>query len=230
MFWLVWDVTKRPGAAFLAGLVFAFAPYHLSRALAQAHLASIQWWPFYILFLRRAWQSLRWRDALAAAVFAALTLWSGLQLALLLGVWTAVYLLWSLAQCKTKRGPRLARVTAVALVAFWLTLPILWPLFKNFQALTTLAAAFDEGLSKQTDLLAYWLPPTTHPLWGRFTVPVYEKFVVNRAFTPFLGNGRASGSVCCVEMAGRSVFLGRERFALVVAGRRQRPAPQWRCV
>ncbi len=185
MFWLVWDMTKQPGAAFLAGLIFAFAPYHVSKALAQAHLASIHWWPFYILFLRRAWQGLRWRDVLAAAVFAALTLWSGLQLGLLLGVWTAVYLLWVLITQKTERGKRLVRVTAVALLTALLSLPILWPILQNLQTVTTLA--FDEGLSMQTDLLAYGVPPTLHPLWGRYMVSIYEKFVVNRAFMPYLG-------------------------------------------
>ncbi len=187
MFWLVWDMTKRPGAAFLAGLIFAFAPYHMSKALAQANLASIQWWPFYILFLRRTLRDVRWQDVVAAAVFAALTLWSGLQLALLLGMWTAVYLLWFLTKQKTERGKRMVRVTAVALITTLFSLPILWPILKNLPALTALASAYDEGLNKQTDLLAYWIPPTTHPLWGRYLVPIYEKFVVNRAFTPYLG-------------------------------------------
>jgi len=54
---------STPGA-FLCGLIFAFAPPHLTR-LGQLHLIAIQWVPFGLAFFHRYWQNgrpadLRW--------------------------------------------------------------------------------------------------------------------------------------------------------------------------
>jgi hypothetical protein len=43
MYLLVKDITEHTLASFLAGFVFAFAPYHISQVMAHAHLGSIHW-------------------------------------------------------------------------------------------------------------------------------------------------------------------------------------------
>ena len=40
-------------AAFLAGVVFAFSPYHFAHTLGHLQLIALQWIPFYVLFLIR---------------------------------------------------------------------------------------------------------------------------------------------------------------------------------
>lgn len=190
MFLLVWELTKQPVAAFVAGFVFAFAPYHLTQYLAHMHLGTIHWWPFYILFL---WRSLRqpdWGNAVLAGVFLALTFWSGLQLAVFLGLWTAVYLLWWGWQNRPISWLQTGRqLLLLGGAAFLLSLPIVWPILNNFSELVGTAAEVDESIIKQTDLLAYVVPPTYQPLWGEQMVPIYQTFRVNQAFMPYLGLG-----------------------------------------
>ncbi len=189
MFWLIYDLTRSPAGALFAGFVFAFAPYHLTQALSHAHLGSVQWWPWYALCLHRALHLGRKRDAAAAGFFAALTLWSGLQLAVMLALWTVVYLIGTIFIDRRSIHHYFLRLAGVlfivAAVALALCAPLLIPIARAWDSGWT--AGFDEGLSHQTDLLAYLVPPTYHPLWGDAVQPVYERFVANRAYMAYWG-------------------------------------------
>ncbi|HNT76599.1 MAG TPA: hypothetical protein PKH77_16430 [Anaerolineae bacterium] len=128
--------------------------------------------------------------ALAAGIFAALTLWTGLQLAVMLALWTVGYVGWLLV-----RSPRALsrwmelgkRLLVVAAVAGLLSAPLLIPIARAWKSGWT--EGFNEGVSHQTDLLAYLVPPTYHPLWGDQVQPIYERFIANRAYMPYLGYG-----------------------------------------
>ena len=187
MFLLVHDLTHYRPAAFLAGFIFAFAPYHLTQTLAHAHLGSIHWWPFYALFLRRALRRKRALDALCAGLFAALTLWSGLQLAVLLMLWTAAYVGWHVLSRRDPHTRCLYVIGIVGLVALVLSAPVVIPVLRGWREVTDKAVIFDEGMSGQTDLLAYLLPPAYHPLVGSHVLPLYDRFVNNREYMPYLG-------------------------------------------
>ncbi len=185
MFLLTREMTGQTLPALLSGFVFAFAPYHLSQALAHPHLGSIHWWPFYVLSLRRTIQRHRVVEALWAGLFAALTLWSGLQLAVLLALWTVLYLGWHLLlRQATLRSSGL--IALACIVALALSAPLLIPVARVPHRLAE-STKFDEGTRSQTDLLAYLLPPTYHPLLGPHTVNEYERFVANRVAMPYLG-------------------------------------------
>jgi len=192
MFLLVEDLTHVPSAAFLSGLIFTFAPYHLSQAWTHGHLGSIHWWPFYVLFLRRALRQRRIADAVLAGLFAALNLWSGLQLAVLLALWTVAYVGWYILRRRddgTEYGLfclGVIRITClVGIIALVLSAPVVLPVAREWNRAT--GAIFDESMTSQTDLLAYLLPPPYHPLVGPLVRPLYERFIDNREYIPYLG-------------------------------------------
>lgn len=56
MYLLVRDLTGRPGAAFVAGLAFAFAPYRVA-TLSHLQVLSSHWMPFVLVGLRRYFNS-----------------------------------------------------------------------------------------------------------------------------------------------------------------------------
>lgn len=186
MYALVHEITQHKPAAFLAGFVFAFAPYHLTQALSHAHLGSIHWWPFYVLYLRRLWGSERsqWQNSVAGGLFFALTIWSGLQLGVLLGLFTALFLLWHIRQTSRQR---VVQLLLLGVVTGALSAPILWPVVVNWRTLAGGTANFDEGESQQTDLLAYVAPPTYHPFWGEPMVAIYKRFEANQASMAYVG-------------------------------------------
>ncbi len=194
MFLLVYDMTNRVAAGFMAGFVFAFAPYHLTQALAHPHLGSVHWWPFFAVFLRRALLRHRIADILAAGFFAALTLWSGIQLALLLALWALLYIGWHVAGRIGSRAdfkklfPRVVLTAGlIVLVMLILSAPVTLPILRDWRTLPSAASAFDESITKQTDLLAYVVPPTYNPFVGAYVIPFYERFLANRSVMPYLG-------------------------------------------
>ena len=71
MFLLARRLTERAPEAFLAGLMFAWAPFLVTRGSGHYSLTAAAPLPFFMLALYRAWDSRRLRDAvLAGAVFA----------------------------------------------------------------------------------------------------------------------------------------------------------------
>ena len=194
-FLLVHEIAGDRAAALLAGFLFTFAPYHITQALAHANLSAIHWWPFYALFLHRLLRRGRVTDLVGTGFFAALTLWASLHLALLLGVWTVVYLGWHLVRAlrRRKRWDRLAwpalRLGLATLLALILSLPLLLPLLTSQARWDQTPVLVDETMTRQTDLLAYAIPPPYHPLLGKWTGPLYHRFETNQEGMPYLGYG-----------------------------------------
>ena len=54
MFLLCYYLTSHKRAAFVGGIIFAFAPYHFAHVYGHMNLISIQWMPFYVLLLLKA--------------------------------------------------------------------------------------------------------------------------------------------------------------------------------
>ncbi|MEI7749544.1 MAG: hypothetical protein WCJ25_00915 [Candidatus Moraniibacteriota bacterium] len=81
MFLLARRYVKNDAAAFVAGLVFAFAPFHYYQSVA-VHLGTMQqqWLPFLILYLAKFFERFRFRYFLATGAFAFLTALSEHQL------------------------------------------------------------------------------------------------------------------------------------------------------
>ncbi|MGA7732096.1 MAG: hypothetical protein WCD37_12595 [Chloroflexia bacterium] len=55
MYLLVRHLTGAEIPAFIAGCAYTFCPYHFAHLLGQLNLVSLQWMPFYILALFKAW-------------------------------------------------------------------------------------------------------------------------------------------------------------------------------
>lgn len=181
---LVYDLTEHFFAAFAAGLVYAFAPYHVSQALAHPNLASVQWIPFTALFLRRTLREARLRDALASGLFFALTVWSGLHLGLLAGLWAGVFVAWMVAvEGQARSRATWSALGAAALVALLLSAPALVPTFRAWRSgsigETVLLNEIEEG---QTDVLSYILPPRYHPVFGDRILSVYNQLDYGKNF------------------------------------------------
>ena len=65
---LVKHLSCDTAPAIIAGLLFAFSPYRLSR-LSHLHILSTQWVPFIFLFLHKFAQKPSWKNAVLASLF-----------------------------------------------------------------------------------------------------------------------------------------------------------------
>jgi len=185
MYLLVFHWTRRRGAAFLAGLAFAFAPYRLA-AISHLQLLTVQWLPFSLLALDRALESqmANRRSSVfppsSLVIFATLQILASWYLAVFTGLVLGGYTLgWlvahRLALLRDRRllGPLLISAAAFAAVV-GLSLPFALPyldVLPQLQAARppTLAASF---AAHPTDFLtaAPYLRiagPPTQPLAAR---------------------------------------------------------------
>jgi len=182
------EVVGDRRAAFIAGLVYAFYPYHFAQR-NHLNLLSVQWIPFALLFLIRAVRRGRVLDGLLAGLFFACAGLSGWHLLTLSGILGGLWLLyaWLTERREWAKGSwraLLAMVVILGLLTGPFLVPMAWEQFVN-------PAGQDPYLGKeaetQTDLVAYVLPNLYHPLWGRLAAPVHQRFLRNKDHAVALG-------------------------------------------
>lgn len=135
MYLLVRRWTGRAGAAWVAGLAFAFGPYRMA-AISHVQLLSLQWLPFSVLaldvLLNPTRRSNAWRPALLLVLFTGLQVLASWYLAvftlLVLGCYALGWLAAELAANRARRATRrLAWLAVSAGLVGLLSLPLAWP-------------------------------------------------------------------------------------------------------
>ena len=161
---LALELTGRPGASFVAGLVFGLSPYHFLRVdLGHLNLAAIQWLPFFVLCLLRYLERGSKRAGLLAVFFLAFTALNSWYYVVYCGLLALAAVFWPTP------GPFAARLGRVGLVlgAAALLLSPLWlPMAQQLRA-TSLVGAHDP-LRHSVDLASFWLPGPPSTWAGRF--------------------------------------------------------------
>ncbi len=180
-------------AAFVAGLVFTFSPYHFAHLLGHMQLISLEWLPFCVLFIAKALDSVinhkarptvglkRMRGWLAyswpAAVFLVLTFlceWG--YYVMYLALFTLLYTGYVILKGRRIWEP-VARTGLIWLLFIVLVSPILAPMaVEAIKTTEYLTPAFAQSLALSADLLAFFTPNEMHPLWGNWARARSERF------------------------------------------------------
>ncbi len=127
MFLLARELTANRGAAFLAGLAFAFAPYRFG-SLPHLQVVSSAWMPFVLLGFRRFFETRRTSPlAGASAAWIAQNLSCSYYLIFFSPI-VALYLAWELTTRRMWRDVRMvARLTAATTAVVLATVPFVLP-------------------------------------------------------------------------------------------------------
>ena len=112
----------------MAGIIFAFAPYHFSQSLGHVSLASVQWFPLLALFILKATRETKRRNILWIGLTTLLITATRLQFLVLGGVVFALFVLvdWLALRREWTRGAW-ARLIVGAAIGLVLSLPIILP-------------------------------------------------------------------------------------------------------
>lgn len=162
---LVRELTADRRAAFVAGLLFAFAPYRLAQ-LPHLQILSSQWMPFALYGFTR-YLNAGSRPALAGGAIALLAQnLSSVYYLVYFPPLAAAYLLWELARRRRLRDLQAWRDIALALLAAGAaTAPFLIP-YVRVQSVTRLARRIEEVSLYSADVYAYLTAAPTLRLWG----------------------------------------------------------------
>lgn len=164
----------RDLAAALAGAVFAFSASRMMYvALGHYNFVTIQWFPFYTLFLLKTLSRGNWRDIGLAGLFAALCLYAELTYSVFLLFITLFILLGNWWIGRQRQVPVIAFITRdvtnlglVALIAFGLSAPFILAVLPDFLDPAFAEPGWGEGLKLSADLVGLVTLTPLHPLSG----------------------------------------------------------------
>lgn len=171
-----------PGPAILAGLVFAWSPYHVVHSFGHLDLLAIQWLPlFFICYLEVLRGTKGWWP-LGAGLFYALAALSAWYYLIYLGLAALILWLAQLARHRCRRPPLWWRQGLLTLLAAALLLaPVLLPILSIWrqQGFVETEDALWYSMLYSADLAAFFTPPTYHPFFGDLVRPRYQRFTAN---------------------------------------------------
>jgi hypothetical protein len=164
-------------AAFTAGVIFAFAPFHMAHLLGHLQLISLEWLPYYALYairlvLHSPLDGRRWlRDAFMAGFFLLLVGLCDWYYVLYSLIFTVLVLVWAAWKCLRARAwPNMARLLAgLALTGLVFGLAIgsvLAPMLRQARQSKFMVPDPAQSRTLSADLLAFVTPQEFQPLWG----------------------------------------------------------------
>jgi hypothetical protein len=160
---------RQSGPAFVGSLIFTYAPYHMGTLKGVMQLISLEWLPFYILFLIKATREPeRRRLNLALAVFflvcTALIDW---YYVLFLLMFTLLYLIYPHEKPYFPALKKRLWITGLIVGLFGLImLPVLLPMLKELNQTSYYLPEENAALQFSAPLAAFFIPPTTSTFFG----------------------------------------------------------------
>lgn len=152
-------LTGHRGASFVAGLIFVLSPYHFLRIeLGHLNLSTIQWIPFYALFVLKFMREGRRLWSILAVFFLVINALNSWYYVIYCGLLSLAFIVWPEPTQPLKL--QLLRRSSCILLVLALSILILSPLLGPMLGLlgsTTLIGEHDP-LRHSVDLYSFWVP------------------------------------------------------------------------
>ena len=162
--------------AIVAGVSYAFAPFHLDH-LPHLGLLSGQYFPLIILLLDRAFAAPRWREAIALGLLLALQALSAqyyaLYLIFVVGGFVALRLIQGAGRRQFPAWRVWARLLAAGVLAAILVLPVAVA-YRSVQGEFSFERSLDENVLYSANLASFVTTDERNRLWGEPTAPLRE--------------------------------------------------------
>lgn len=202
-FHLVKYLTNDKNASFIAGIIFAFSPYHYAHALGHMGATTIEWIPFCALYLMKMIREKDLKNSIYAAVFFILVAMSDLQFIVYMGLFVGVLLVYEVLYELKVNGDSCTifeRITSLkslfvkyllfAIVSFAGVLPFTYDMIKTaISSNNFLEPSISDNVRYSADIVGFFTPSALHPLFGNWLAThVYRFFTGNTAeHTTYIG-------------------------------------------
>ncbi|RLC60879.1 MAG: hypothetical protein DRI48_11395, partial [Chloroflexi bacterium] len=226
---LVRYLTNCAPAAFLAGAVFAFHPYHLFQS-SHPVLVTTQFMPLFVLALTRIRRDTtlgtggRIRQTALAALWFLLNALSSWHLMLMLAGWTGLYLLYYRTLGRTESDAGTLRYVVLALLVCALVVtPFLIPLLQEQLTDDASYMAVDVTEGRGNDLLSFFVPHRLHPVFGPAVLELNARIGYTRnspAYLGYIALGLAVISILTARRQSRFWWIALPTFAMLSLGSR----------
>lgn len=163
---LVKYMTNDVRASFVSGLIFMFSPYHFSRGMGHLNLVTIQWIPFYILYLYKTVKEENIMNSLYAGFFLLLVALSDYTYLMFMLIFTIIFIIYYHKDI-LKRNT-IKRIL-VLIISFGATIfPFAYPALREMAVSNYMYYGGFERYS--ADLIGFFIPSRYHPIFGKFDI------------------------------------------------------------
>lgn len=183
-------LTDSSQAAFIAGLIFMFSPYHFAHSLGHLNLLSIEWIPFYVLYFLKTASENNIKNAVYSAIFLLLVALCEYTYLVYMLAFTVIFLLCQLYTDKEQLLNRnlLKRLSVTGVVFGFLFFPFAHPLLKELATSESNYMYSGGFVTYSADLLGFFLPSQLHPFLKNIGSQFYQNFTGNIGeYTVFAG-------------------------------------------
>jgi len=194
---LVDYLTRSSVAAFIAGIAFAFSPFHFVHAMGHQGAATIQWIPFCALFLMMMFRENNLKYSVLAGIFCILVGMSDLQYLVFMGIFVGLLFLVEVCTKEIRQPSDISENIKNILkkyLLFGLIVCIgILPLVSDDIAVATSSSNYlkpspGEAALYSADLFSFFLPSVQHPVFNSITKPINHNFSGNWSEnTTFIG-------------------------------------------
>lgn len=176
---LIYYLTKDKISSFICGVIFSFCPYHFAHGLAHLNILSIEWLPFYILFLIKTFKENKKLNGVFLGIFLTLNSLCDWYYTVYLLIFTFFYLIYTIIfERNLIKNGLILRFLVASLTFTFLIFPFVYPLLKN--VLLGKSYIIRKGYDTfSADLFGYITPSILHPIWGKFFGNIINKFSGN---------------------------------------------------
>ena len=165
MYLFVRELTGNTRAAFVAGLLFAFAPYRWAQS-SHLQVLSSQWMPFALYGFRRYFDTRRLRPLAGAAAALVIQNLSCMYYLMFFSPFVAAYVTWEMWQRRLWRDRGvIGRLALAAGSVLAITAPFLLPYVAVREAME-LERSRSEVMRYSADVYSYATASIAQPLWG----------------------------------------------------------------
>ena len=164
----------RPGralwsGAILAGVIYTFAPFHFAHLLGHMQVFSLEFIPFYALYLLLALTpgttEIAWRKSIMAGIFLILAALCDWYFGLYLGLFSVLYVFWLLLR-RQFRWAHLASLAIIGGLTLIFTGPLLAPMVRESIQHDFMKPPPGQIVDLSADVLSFLIPSIQHPIWG----------------------------------------------------------------
>lgn len=177
MFLLANYLLKDPHAAFIAGIIFAYFPFHFGASFGHLHTSSIMWIPFFVLFFHRMYEEPRGLNILLASLFFAMNALTSWTIAVMLAILCLLYMGYRIKDTISKEF--LPKIGIFSLISLALIAPGLYLILKNMLTNEHMFHSLGNFITYSADLLGFIVPSPIHPVLGGFSNQIYSNFTGN---------------------------------------------------
>lgn len=177
MFLLANYLLKDTHAAFIAGIIFAYFPFHFGASFAHLHTFSIMWIPFFVMFFHKMYEDPRGLNILLASLFFAMNALTSWTIAVMLAIFCLLYVGYRIKDTISKEF--LPKLGAFSLISLALIAPGLYLILKNMLTNEHMFLSLDSFITYSADGLGFIVPSPIHPMLGSFSNQIYSNFTGN---------------------------------------------------